>query len=64
MTYTFDMPNYSDESARAAEQALLGLGGVDSVDVDRSSETMTVNSTTLSYAEVLDAIRSTGVAAK
>ncbi|MFD0364145.1 hypothetical protein ACFQZZ_22095 [Nocardia sp. GCM10030253] len=63
MTYTFNMPNYSDQSARAAEQALLGLGGVSSVDVDRVSETINVNST-LSYGEVLDAIRSAGVAAK
>ncbi|WP_406236777.1 hypothetical protein [Nocardia sp. NBC_01009] len=63
MTYTFDLPNYSDQHAKVAEQALLGLGGVDSVDVDRVAETITVNST-LSYGEVLDAIRSAGVAAK
>ncbi|MFE7801289.1 hypothetical protein [Nocardia sp. NPDC057440] len=63
MTYTFDLPNYSHQEAKVAEQALLGLGGVDSVDVDRVAETITVNST-LSYGEVLDAIRSAGVAAK
>jgi hypothetical protein len=63
MTYTFNMTDYSDESAVVAEQALRGLGGVDSVDVDRTSETITVNST-LSYGEVLDAIRQVGVGAK
>ncbi|WP_328410050.1 hypothetical protein [Nocardia sp. NBC_00403] len=63
MTYTFDLPNYSDQDAKVAEQALLGLGGVDSADVDRVAETITVNST-LSYGEVLDAIRSAGVAAR
>jgi hypothetical protein len=63
MTYTFNMTDYSDESAVVAEQALRGLGGVDSVDVDRTSETITVNST-LSYGEVLDAIRQADVGAK
>ncbi|MEV2224256.1 MULTISPECIES: heavy-metal-associated domain-containing protein [Nocardia] len=63
MTYTFDMTDYSDERAVVAERALYNLGGVQSVDVDRTSETITVNST-LSYGEVLDAIRSVGVGAK
>jgi copper chaperone CopZ len=63
MTYTFDLPNYSDQSAVVAEQALRNLGGVQSVDVDRTSETINVNST-LSYGEVLDVIRGAGVAAK
>jgi copper chaperone CopZ len=64
MTYTFDMTDYSDETAFVAERALRGTGGVDSVDIDRSSETITVNSTTLTYGEVLDAIRQAGVGAK
>ncbi|MEU2257886.1 hypothetical protein [Nocardia xishanensis] len=64
MTYTFDLTDYSDESAVVAENALRGLGGVDYVDVDRVAETITVNSTSLTYGEVLSAIRQAGVPAK
>ncbi|WP_431962242.1 hypothetical protein [Nocardia sp. bgisy134] len=64
MTYTFDLTDYSDASASVAQNALRGLGGVDSVDVDRVAETISVNSTTLSYGEVLNAIRQAGVPAK
>ncbi|WP_431957584.1 hypothetical protein [Nocardia lijiangensis] len=64
MTYTFDLTDYSDTSASVAQSALRGLGGVDSVDVDRVAETISVNSTTLSYGEILNAIRQAGVPAK
>ncbi|MEV0251321.1 hypothetical protein AB0H76_32340 [Nocardia sp. NPDC050712] len=61
-TYNLDLTDYSDETAVVAEQAMRSLGGVDHVSVDRTAETITVNSD-LSYGEVLAALRSAGVSA-
>ncbi|ASF09705.1 MULTISPECIES: cation transporter [Nocardia] len=62
MTYTITLHNVTRESASAIESQLRGVNGVDSVDIDVPSETALVNSS-LTYGEVLDAIRQTGVAA-
>ncbi|WP_327113258.1 heavy-metal-associated domain-containing protein [Nocardia sp. NBC_01730] len=62
MTYTITLPNVTRESASAIEANLRGVNGIDSVDIDVPSERAIVNST-LTYGEVLDAIRQTGVAA-
>lgn len=63
MTYTVTLHNVTRESASAVESALRGVNGIDSVDIDVPSERAIVNSTTLTYGEVLDAIRQTGAAA-
>ncbi|MEU4343283.1 hypothetical protein AB0H00_18725 [Nocardia sp. NPDC023852] len=62
MTYTITLPNVTRESASAIETNLRGVNGIDSVDIDVPSERAMVNST-LTYGEVLDAIRQAGVAA-
>ncbi|AFT99309.1 cation transporter [Nocardia brasiliensis] len=62
MTYTITLHNVTRESASAIESQLRGVNGVDSVDIDVPSETALVNSS-LTYGEVLEAIRQTGVAA-
>ncbi len=62
MTYTITLHNVTRESASAIESNLRGINGVDSVDIDVPSETAVVNSS-LTYGEVLDAIRQTDVAA-
>ncbi|MFI6173139.1 heavy-metal-associated domain-containing protein [Nocardia sp. NPDC051052] len=61
-SYTFTLPNVTHESASAIESTLRGVNGVDYVDIDVPSESATVNSD-LTYNEVLEAIRNTGVAA-
>lgn len=63
MTYTITLPNVSETEAVVVDRALRGLNGVDYVDVDASAEIATVNAT-LTYGEVLDAIRQAGVAAR
>lgn len=63
MTYSINLPNITREGATAVEQHLLGVNGVDYVDIDVPSETATVTST-LTYGEVLEAIRETGLPAK
>ncbi|WP_040775152.1 heavy-metal-associated domain-containing protein [Nocardia pneumoniae] len=62
MTYTITLHNVTRESASAIESSLRGVNGIDSVDIDVPSERALVNST-LTYGEVLDAIRQTGAAA-
>lgn len=63
MTYTVTLHNVTRESASAIEPALRGVNGIDSVDIDVPSERALVNSTDLTYGEVLDAIRRTGASA-
>ncbi|GAB2442584.1 heavy-metal-associated domain-containing protein [Nocardia tengchongensis] len=62
MTYTITLPNVTRESATAVERRLRGLNGVEYVDIDVPSETVTVTAT-LTYNEVLAAIREGGVSA-
>ncbi|MFI9504343.1 heavy-metal-associated domain-containing protein [Nocardia sp. NPDC052566] len=62
MTYTITLPNVTREGAVVVEQQLRGLNGVEYVDIDVPSETATVTAT-LTYAEVLDAIRQSGIPA-
>ena len=61
-SYTITLHNVTRESASAIESRLRGVNGVDNVDIDVASESATVNSS-LTYEEVLEAIRNTGVAA-
>ncbi|WP_194837868.1 heavy metal-associated domain-containing protein [Nocardia sp. XZ_19_369] len=61
-SYTITLHNVTRESASAIESTLRGVNGVDNVDIDVASESATVNSS-LTYEEVLEAIRNTGVAA-
>ncbi|CAM4124664.1 heavy metal-associated domain-containing protein [Nocardia ninae] len=61
-SYTITLHNVTRESASAIESTLRGVNGVDYVDIDVASESATVNSS-LTYEEVLEAIRNTGVAA-
>ncbi|MGK8520251.1 cation transporter [Nocardia asteroides] len=63
MTYTVTLHNVTRESASAIESALRGVNGIDSVDIDVPTERALVNTTTLTYGEVLDAIRQTGASA-
>ncbi|WP_460723498.1 cation transporter [Nocardia heshunensis] len=62
MTYTITLPNVTREAATAVEQRLKGLNGIEYVDVDMPSETVTVTAT-LTYNEVLAVIREGGIAA-
>ncbi|GAA5070630.1 hypothetical protein GCM10023319_00920 [Nocardia iowensis] len=61
-SYTITLHNVTRESASAIESQLRGVNGVDSVDIDVASESAIVNSS-LTYNEVLEAIRDTGVSA-
>ncbi|MFF2549681.1 hypothetical protein ACFVUS_01725 [Nocardia sp. NPDC058058] len=60
--YTFQLPHFSAD-ADQAERALRGLDSTSAVNSDKSSETLTVNSS-LSYGEVLDVLRQQGISAQ
>ncbi|GAB0101349.1 hypothetical protein JMUB6875_03130 [Nocardia sp. JMUB6875] len=62
MTYTITLPNITRDAASAVEQRLRGRDGIEDVNMNLSSETITVRAT-LTYSEVLDLIRQAGVAA-
>lgn len=62
MTYTISLPNLTREAASAVEQRLRGLNDVEYVDINLSSETVTVT-TTLTYDEIIGTIRQGGVSA-
>ncbi|MEU7768271.1 hypothetical protein AB0B25_24605 [Nocardia sp. NPDC049190] len=62
MTYTINLPSVTRESASAIAANLRGVNGIDSIDIDVTSERALVTST-LTYNEVLAAIRQSGVAA-
>ncbi|MGW4532338.1 hypothetical protein ACWEOI_15435 [Nocardia sp. NPDC004340] len=61
-TYTYEMPHFASE-ATLAERALRGMDSTSAVTVDQAAETITVTSS-LTYGEVLDAIRGQGLSAK
>ncbi|WP_040816455.1 hypothetical protein [Nocardia concava] len=61
-TYTYDLTHFATE-ADLAERALRGMDSTSGVSVDKAAETITVTSS-LTYGEVLDAIRQQGISAR
>ncbi|MBF6180185.1 hypothetical protein [Nocardia otitidiscaviarum] len=62
MAYTYQLLNYAHE-VDLAESALLGMNSVHSVNRDNASESIVVTAD-LSYGEVLEVIRDSGISAR
>ncbi|WP_306362765.1 hypothetical protein [Nocardia sp. CC227C] len=62
MAYTYQLPDYARE-VDIAEDALLGMNSVHSVNRDNASESIVVTAD-LGYDEVLEVIRENGISAR